>query len=277
MHQALRSHPEVSMASVKETEYFNTNLDKGRDWYESKFPHPESPAVGEISNNYYLDPVIAKLIRTHNPKMKIVFNLRDPEDLLRSMYSFGQRRGLPFYGHHEDLEMPIGRVMGSGYQTRARNSSLAATDTPTLFEASLLSRYIAPYLENFDSSQVHFFILERMKDDPSKELALLYEFLDVDPSHIPESADEKVNDAIVPKSQLLAKLATTTAFKLRGIGADRLLTSLHDSEALKKVLFRRQAGESIDLPLNSVDRETLARERGRIGDLVPEVASWWPA
>ena len=58
MHQVLRSHPDIAMASIKETEYFNNNLDRGSAWYSSKFPDTKATAIGEISNNYYLDPCL---------------------------------------------------------------------------------------------------------------------------------------------------------------------------------------------------------------------------
>ena len=33
--EVLESHPQISMARIKETEYFNTNFDKGAAWYLS--------------------------------------------------------------------------------------------------------------------------------------------------------------------------------------------------------------------------------------------------
>lgn len=274
MHQALRSHPEISMASIKETEYFNNNLHKGLSWYESKFPE-SCGAVGEISNNYYLDPEIALRIADYNADIKIIFNLREPESLLRSMYAFAQRRGLKLDHNSSDLEIPVGRVMGSGYDVRLRSNNLAATDKPTLFEAALLSRFMSPYVECFDTSQIYFFILERMREDPATELARLYRFLGVSDTHVPDMTETKVNDAVVPTSKTIARLASAGAYGLRRVGADRLLTSLHDSQSIKSLLFTNRESREVVLPTSDEQRFELVRERALVADLVPAAKVAW--
>lgn len=263
------------MASVKETEFFNTNYAKGASWYESKFPSSGFQAVGEISNNYYLDAVVAERIAAYNPEMKIIFNLRQPESLLKSMYGFGERRGLPLTGERTDLDIPVGKVMGSGYDSRAKHNALVGTDTPTVFEAAMLSSYIGPFVEIFGTRNVHFFILERMTKNPAAELAVLYRFLGVDEAHIPDTAEERVNDALVPQSKSVARAASSVAFALRRVGADRLLTALHDSTAIKNTLFKKRESVELALPLTEVDRATLAHEENRIIELVPEVREHW--
>ena len=275
LHLALRSHPEIATASIKETEFFNTNYERGSSWYESKFPTTSCKAIGEISNNYYLDPQVAERIVTYDSSMRIVFNLRRPQSLLSSMYGFAERRGLSLSGKREDLDIAVGRVMGSGYDSRSKQEKLVGTDTPTLFEAALLSRYITPYLELFGSRNVHFFILERMKSDPSAELASLYRFLEVDDSHVPATSETQVNDALVPQSKLVARVASSAAFALRSVGADRLLTTLHDSTAIKRTLFRKRESAEAELPLTEADLEELAAEEQRVLELVPEVHEIW--
>lgn len=191
------------------------------------------------------------------------------------MYGFAERRGLSLSGKREDLDIAVGRVMGSGYDSRSKQEKLVGTDTPTLFEAALLSRYITPYLELFGSRNVHFFILERMKSDPSAELASLYRFLEVDDSHVPATSETQVNDALVPQSKLVARVASSAAFALRSVGADRLLTTLHDSTAIKRTLFRKRESAEAELPLTEADLEELAAEEQRVLELVPEVHEIW--
>ena len=175
----------------------------------------------------------------------------------------------------EDLDIPIGRVMGSGYDARERQGNLVGTDTPTLFEAALLSRYIPAYIDLFGSQNVHFFILERMKKDPEAELTALYRFLQVDETHVPETADERVNDALVPQSKGVARLASSTAFTLRRLGADRLLTALHDSPTIKKALFTKSDSAGVELPLDDTDRDVLREEERKIIEIVPNVEEHW--
>ena len=74
--ETLRSHPEIAMSPIKETEFFNTHFDRGWAWYESHFK--SGTVAGEVSTNYYLDSLVASRIRDYGPKIKIVVNLRDP-------------------------------------------------------------------------------------------------------------------------------------------------------------------------------------------------------
>ena len=43
---------------------------------------------------YYVDSAVPERIHAFNPDMKIIFNVRDPEELLLSMASFAARRGI---------------------------------------------------------------------------------------------------------------------------------------------------------------------------------------
>lgn len=276
LHQAFRSHPDIAMASIKETEFFNTNFEKGNSWYEAKFPSTTYGAIGEISNNYYLDPVVARRISQYDPSIRIIFNLRRPLSLLKSMYGFAERRGLSMSGGREDLEIPIGRIMGSGYESRYKSGELVGTDTPTLFEAALLSRFINQYVDTFPADKVHFFLLERMKSDPAAELSALYRFLEVDDTFIPPSSSDRINDALIPQSKVVARAASSAAFTLRRLGADRLLTALHDSTAIKNVLFKKRESSEVNLPISKADHQVLLDEEQRICDLVPGVRGFWP-
>ena len=113
--EVLESHPDISMARIKETEFFNTNFDKGTDWYESLFPKSDCQAIGEISNCYYTEPAVAERVRQYDPGMRVMINVRDPFSLLKSFHGFGVRRGLELGDLNEALNFPIGRIMGSGY------------------------------------------------------------------------------------------------------------------------------------------------------------------
>ena len=110
--EALRSHPEIEMSPIKETEFFNTHFERGVEWYESHFK--PGTVSGEVSTNYYLDSQVATRIRDYRSDMKIVINLRDPFSLLESFYGFGQRRGLELPRLHDALNWPNGANHGVG-------------------------------------------------------------------------------------------------------------------------------------------------------------------
>ncbi len=277
LHEALAAHPEIGMSRVKETEYFNTNLEKGGAWYLEHFDDLDGKqAVGEISNNYYLDTSIPEKLLAHNPDIKVIFNVRDPMGLLKSFHQFGVRRGLPFEGGKDEFDIPVGMVMGSGYAHRKRQNALVPSDTPTLVESVLLSRYLDPYIKAFPPENLYVFDFERLRTDPQGEIERIYTFLGVDPSFKFESAGEKINAALKPKSKALARSASATAFFLRRAGLHRLLSHLHKSRFLKTVIFKpaeKSAMAAFSPPAEI--KSLLAEERARIVGLRPELSGNW--
>lgn len=276
--EALESHPDIVMARIKETEFFNTNYDKGYQWYENLFPSSDAVVVGEISNCYYVDPNVPERIRQYEPGMKIIVNVRDPFSLLRSFHVFGLRRGLKLGSLAEDLQFPIGRIMGSGYEQREKRNALTAGDQVSLIDAVMLSRHLKPYLESWPRDQLYIFVFERLKTERDKVLRELYEFLEVDPNHTPPVADTVVNAGIVPKSKWLARLATEVAYFLRRVGAYGVLDKLKKSRVLKQLFFSPSDGRRLGQhDLDAETHELLQLEKQHMIKLYPPLQKWWSA
>jgi Sulfotransferase domain len=279
MYEILKAHPDISMAMVKETEFFNTNFQKGQAWYENHFPPSTCTAIGEISNAYYVDHRVAERIRKYNPQMKIIFNLRKPKDLLQSFYGFGLRRGLQFSSPTEALAAPIGRVMGSGYDFRRKKNCLNPGDQVTLLDSVLLSQSLKTFSEIFPPEQIYFFVYERLNHDHEQLLKEIYRFLGVDREFVPDLADKVINAAIVPNSKLVARLATKVSFGLRRIGAYQLLSRLHRSELIKRLFYSKAAelpttGEQ-RLVLDPSTLEMLNQEEKTLQRWLPELKTYW--
>lgn len=273
MHEMLNAHPEIGMAKIKETEYFNTNIQKGLPWYLEHFSHQKDKmAIGEISNNYYLDTTIPRKLLSLNPNIKVIFCIRKPHSLLESYFQFGLRRALNFSGTISDLQTPIGKVMGSGYQSRKKQGKLVESDKPTLLQSVMLSYYASHYIDHIPQNQLHFFIFEKFKKSPENALKELYEFLEVDSSFRPMTLSTRVNEAIIPKSKLLARTASKTAFILRKIGAYGLLSKLHQSTFIKKIVFNPANNEgskkTIRLALDNNIEKELESEQKRIEQML---------
>ena len=273
MHEMLIAHPQIGMARIKETEYFNTNIEKGTNWYLEHFKHQKGKtAIGEISNNYYLDTSIPQKLLALNPDIKVIFCLRKPEGLLKSYFQFGLRRGLNFDGSLADLDTPVGRVMGSGYQSRLKQGKLVASDTPSLLESVMLSDYAAHYIKHIPAGQLFFFNFEDFKKSPLYILKELYRFLGVDSDFQPSNAETRINEAIIPKSKIIAQFGSKVAFGLRRIGAYKMLKGLHQSKLIKKLVFNSadkiEDSASLNLTLNSTIQDQLEKENNRIEKLL---------
>ncbi len=279
LYENLSAHPAISMAKVKETEYFNTHSSRGDDWYESHFPVGGS-ATGEISNNYYLDAEVARRIAAYRPDMKIIFNVRHPYHLLWSTYQFGVRRGCSFAGLEQALHEPIGPIMGSGYEQRLRAQTTTAADNMTLLDAVLLERRLQPFLAAFPRENIYLMIYERIAVDADSLLTGLYRFLGVDPGFRAASARTVVNAAVAPRSPALSRLVTSAAYALRTAGGHGLLGRLHRSVAIKRLLYRAPAArpgtDALRAMVGAAAQRAIDADRERLVRIFPLLAQWYP-
>ena len=91
MFRWLGSHPEV-MVAAKELRFFDgRNLDRGWDWYLSRFP--EGGVTGEASPRYLTD-ARPQQIHAHLPDVKLIFVLREPVSRAYADYWMHRALGL---------------------------------------------------------------------------------------------------------------------------------------------------------------------------------------
>jgi hypothetical protein len=281
LFEVLLEHPQILMANIKETDFFNVNYHLGNTWYESHFPShsdPQKSAVGEISNNYYLDPIVATRIRDYNPDIKIILNLRNPFELLTSFYTFGIRRGLKLDSLNQSLSIPIGQIMGSGFDHRFKHKNLTYSDCVSLLDSVLLAKCMTPFIETFETAQIYIFIYERLLSEPTQVIWELYNFLGVDTNFNPSVSGKIVNASIQPKSKLIARFFSKASYLLRRYGAHELLTSLHRSDWIKTMFYTQTNLESFSLdgevlPTDAIRMIEADMEKLKL--LCPPLAVYW--
>lgn len=90
----LDRHPDI-YCHHKEIHYFDDNYDKGNVWYENHFKGITRQAIGEKTPSYfYFHPSqIPKRVYNYNPKMKLIFTLRNPIYRAWSHYLMHQFNG----------------------------------------------------------------------------------------------------------------------------------------------------------------------------------------
>ena len=277
--EVLQAHPAIGMAKIKETEFFNTNYERGYRWYESLFSNSSGKVVGEISNCYYTQPEVAARIHDYDSNMKIIINVRDPFSLLSSFHGFGIRRGLPLTEVKNDLDFHVGKVMGSGYDHRAKKGTLNSGDTESLLEAVMLARHLRPFFEAFPPNQIYVFVFERLKTQSAEVVQEIYRFLDVDESFQPPVTGERVNEAIAPKSKMLGVAAMNFAFFLRQIGAYKILDELKKSRLVKNLFYSKTgpSGKKVNLRevLPSEVSQKIEDQMRELITLYPPLEKWW--
>ena len=185
LYSYLKQHPEIFFPEHKEPHFFSKDLSwryRGTEYktledYLAIFkPAAEETWVGEASVWHLYSKVAAEEIHAFNPDAKLICILRNPVDMMHSLYRFGYKRG------HEDAKT---------FREAIEKEPLRKTwkDVPkTLFLLNAiwytqLASYgdqIERYLNLFPRENVKFLLFEDLKESPEKMVSEILQFLDVD-------------------------------------------------------------------------------------------------
>jgi len=182
LHNYLNTHPDISMSTLKEINYFSDdNLYlKGSCWYEEHFT--ENKIIGESSQSYSRKdefPETAKRLYEYNPEAKIIYIIRDPWERLLSQYKEYQSAG--------DAPADLNKYL---------LSDIVNND---YVRCSCYGAQIDEYLKYFKLSQLYILTLENLIGQPSLELSNIFRFLNVDSNHLIFKIEHKVYNASVKK------------------------------------------------------------------------------
>lgn len=159
LHQTLQRHPNIFMSETKEVFFYShTELyEKGDDWYRAFFYGAgDDQLCGEATPSYTMHPYFDHTpgrIAKARPDMKLIYIVRHPVERTWSHFSAAS------IGGAEEVERGI---MDPGFLN------------PTRY-----TMQIRRYLEHFDRDQIHWLVLEDLKNDPARCHAELQRFLGV--------------------------------------------------------------------------------------------------
>jgi hypothetical protein len=98
LHHYLGLHPEISMSSPKELNFFiaERNWDRGPEWYRAQFDHRAS-VRGESSPNYTAyphHPGVPERMHSLVPDARLIYLVRDPIDRIAAhwVHNYAKRR-----------------------------------------------------------------------------------------------------------------------------------------------------------------------------------------
>lgn len=163
----LVSHQEVGIPN-EEINYFDKddNYKKGVSWYANWFnKFKDYNIVGEKTPAYCYEPKAVKRIYEQNPKMKLVWILRNPVKRTYSNYWHYIRIGKEILSFKECIEKESERIKKDWYKG--------------YFNRSVYADQVERYLEYFPMSQMHFIIFEEFIKSPEKGLEDLSNFLGI--------------------------------------------------------------------------------------------------
>jgi hypothetical protein len=202
LYRYLEQHPQVYVCPLKGTNFFGYEDARAWTWtdegdppllrhfqartfaeYEALFAGASTEiAIGEASPQYFRCPTAARRIRECLPEVKLIASLRNPADRAFSGFLMRTRRGEVVKGLYEELTPEASHVREGFYYKRLKR-----------------------YLDIFPRNQIKILIFEEFRQDATKAMAELFDFLGVDTNHGLDTSTA-YNPAAVPKNRLLNRL-----------------------------------------------------------------------
>ena len=212
----LKEHPEVCVAQIKEPMFFTRikgqdrdsaadappvsgTFDKGFTWYKGLFVGSEGKkALGEASTIYMYAKDAPELIKTHVPRVKIIFVLRDPVDRAYSQYWQEKKAG---------WKLPRFEEMMQQRHPRFKN----------FVENSSYKKNLQRYLDIFPREQILILLSENLKKHAVQTLHKVYDFVSIQANFTPTNIGKRFNVAAMPRLATLQRLIRATSnYKLKG-------------------------------------------------------------
>lgn len=188
----LKQHSDIFMCDPKEPHFFGKDLKyesagaiKDLNDYLALFDQVRNESkIGEASVFSLYSKSAANEIREFNPTANIIIMLRNPVDMVYSLYNFWVSTG------REDIH-EFQEALAAEDDRRA---GLRLPDLIYHFPAELLlyrdiARYslqVKRYLDVFGKDKVHFIIFDDFVADTANEVANVFRFLDVDETELPD-------------------------------------------------------------------------------------------
>jgi len=255
LQKTLASNPMVYVPSVKETNFFDLNFDRGLDWYSEFFASADaSQLTGEIAHRYMYDPEVARRLFAHNPEMKIVAVLREPADYIVSDFLFTKRNGR----WTKDLD--------SFVEERFWWPSIAYHDA------------LLPFFEIFGGDQIHVATFDTLRNEPQAFYSDLLRFLELPDRQLTHEDVQPVNVAKKARSGPVAGVVNRIAKAAKKRGFQRLVATVKHSDLVSKALFTELSEKRPELSPDQRDRVRLhGAEQVRKLDALAgtEIATQW--
>lgn len=184
LYHMLRQHPEVFVPKCKEVHFFNKseNYERGVDWYRSFFVgRDDEKAIGEATPNYFWTSKnertyysrtanVPSLVKNIIPRSKIILTLRNPVERAVSAYYEHIRQGRISPRERISDILNLYGILSMGYY----------------------DIHLQRWAKIFPNEQFLILIFEEdIAAGNGKTAEKVYQFLDVDPSFVPDDLRQK--------------------------------------------------------------------------------------
>ena len=212
----LRQHPQICMPETKKELHFFDRADENKDYkkYHANFhPKPQHRAIGEASPIYMYWETTPYRVWNYNPQMKWILALRNPVERAFSAWNMEIKRGAEPLSFREAIEREA---------ERCRETLPLQHRVFSYVDRGFYAHQVRRLFNIFGSKNCLVLLNEDLRNDHSKTLRKVFEFLKVDSSFIPPAANvfEQEYDTEI-ESELQTRLINVFSFEIREL--ERLL------------------------------------------------------
>jgi len=246
LHEYLQRHPDVFMPFFKEPHFFGSDLEGSRfrqfrakpDRYLKLFRDARGEKrIGESSPWYLASQRAAEEIYSYDPAAKIIIMLRNPIDMMYSMWSQFRYSGNEQIGSFETA------LAAEADRRAGRRIRRAAHCITGLYyrEMARFAEQVPRYFDRFGSENVLVIIFDDFRSDTPATFRAVLDFLELDPYHRMTFDIRNPNKEV--RLEWLQKLIVDSGFSLMLL-KDRL-TYLATTHSLVPYSFRTRAVKGV--------------------------------
>ncbi|WP_174614760.1 sulfotransferase family protein [Virgibacillus ihumii] len=241
LHNYLDMHPDIFMSKFKEPQFFineilefphngpgdrtEEDIVNTEEEYENLFKGvTDEKIIGESSSDYLYYEESASKIKAYSNDAKIVLMLRNPVDRAYSAYTHLTRDGRETKSFEYALNME---------EERIRNNYGCMWHLKAM---SLYYKKVKHFIDEFGKDNVKVIIFEEFKNNSSKVLNEICDFLNIERFNYDEVKLVNYNTSGVPKNKKLLSLLQQ-GFLKRLIKV--LVPKIESREKIKKMLYSR--------------------------------------
>ncbi|MCY4020540.1 MAG: lysylphosphatidylglycerol synthase domain-containing protein [Chloroflexi bacterium] len=267
LHEYLQRHPDVFMPFYKEPHYFGSDLEGSR--FRQFRDQPErylklfrdargEQRIGESSPWYLSSRRAAEEIHAYDPQAKIIIMLRNPVDMMYSMWS--QFR----YSGNEQIETFEEALDAEPERRRGERIRRAAHCISGLYYRDMVrfGEQVGRYFDLFGRENVKVVIFDDFKSDTASVYRDVLAFLEIDTGF--QTTFDIVNPNKEVRLEWLQRLIVSSGFSLMLL-KDRL-TYLATTHALVPISYRTRAVKGVIAVYTKYERRSplTAELRGRL-------------
>ena len=255
LHEYLQRHPEVFMPFYKEPHFFGADLEGSRfrqfrgkhEKYLKLFRNARhEKRIGESSPWYLVSKTAADEIHAYAPHAKIIIMLRNPVDMMYSMWS--QFR----YSGNEQIKTFEGALAAEAERREGKQIWRAAHCLTGLQYRQMVrfSDQVSRYIDRFGRDNVKVIIFDDFRADTAAVFRDTLDFLGIDSRF--QTRFDIVNPNKEVRLEWLLRLISMTGFSLMLL-KDRL-TYLATTQSLVPYAYRTRAVKGIIAVYTKYDR-----------------------